>query len=116
MRLIYQYIYVLRFKLFGDKHIKEIIVENRKFLLSRVLLLKIVSLKKMIMVCHNKYMKTLIVHTFFSNVYRSNTIVDKFLKKENLNYLEIGTSVLKNYFQIENYLITQIYLLTILIQ
>ena len=29
LRLIYQYIYVLRFKLFGDKHIKEIIVENR---------------------------------------------------------------------------------------
>lgn len=105
MRLIYQYIYVLRFKLFGQKHIKKIILVNRKFLLSLGSLIEENEFKD------NDYgMSQQIYEKINHPIHAFPTYTDLILystrflkKKENLNYLEIGTSVMKNYFQIENY-------------
>ncbi len=106
LRLIYQYIYVLRFKLFGDKHIKEIIIENRKFLLSTGSFIEDKEFRE------NDYgMSQQIYENINRPIHAFPTYTDLILystsflkKKESLNYLEIGTSVLKNYFQIENHL------------
>ena len=104
--LIFQNIYVLRFTVLGNKDMKDIIFQTRSFLSKEGSFIEDSEFAKtdygMSIPIYKKINKRIFNFPTYTDIMLYSS---RYLKKKNeIKYLEIGTSVLKNYFQMNSYL------------
>lgn len=104
--LIFQNIYVLRFLALGNKDLKDIIFQTRSFLAKEGSFIQDSEFS-----ITDYGMSKPIYKKINESIFNFPTYTDIMLysshflqKKKEIKYLEIGTSVLKNYFQMNSYL------------